>query len=104
MVELVWTKSALKDLDCIAEYIAAGSPVYAPVFVGKIVESVELVRDFPYMGRSVPEFEDEALREIIFQNYRVIYKIKYDRIGILAVWHSSMDLDHGKDEKTWDFT
>lgn len=104
MSEIVWTIGAVKDLEYIEAYIAGGSPEYAPVFVHKIAETVEMLDDFPQIGRIVPEFDDASLREIIFQNYRIIYKINNERIGIIAVWHSYMDLTAGKESRTWDFT
>jgi len=104
LAELVWTLDAIRDLDRIGEYIEHDSPAYAAVFVRKIVEAVENVRDFPRIGRIVPEFGDESLREVIFQNYRLIYRIAGDRAGVLAVWHSAMDVTRAAQRRRWDFT
>lgn len=48
----------------------------------------------PLIGRIIPEFQDVNLREIIFQNYWIIYRIKRDiDIEILTVIHSARDFE-----------
>jgi len=44
---------------------------------------------FPMSGRKVPEYELENIREIIEKPYRIIYRIRKDRIDILAVMHGA---------------
>ncbi len=44
------------------------------------------------IGRIVPEFNNEILREIIYKDYRIVYKIlKEENIEILAVYHGAKD-------------
>lgn len=50
------------------------------------------LRDFPESGRMIPEADDQTLREIIVQGYRVMYRLDVDRVLILAVMHGSRDL------------
>lgn len=104
MAEIVWTTDALADLDSIVQHIARRSPEYAPVFVQKVVDAVERLGDFPRLGRVAPEFNDRSLREIIFQNYRIIYKIQGEIIAIIAVWHGAVDLRRRITSRPWDFT
>jgi plasmid stabilization system protein ParE len=40
----------------------------------------------------IPEVENQALREIIVQGYRVMYRMEADHVLILAVMHGSRDL------------
>jgi hypothetical protein len=42
------------------------------------------------MGRRVPEFDD--LRELIFENYRIVYSFEETVVTILAVYRSTMDV------------
>jgi len=44
-------------------------------------------------GRAVPEFHVGQLREVFDYPYRIIYRIRPDRIDIIAVVHMSRDLD-----------
>ena len=44
------------------------------------------------MGRLVPEAKRNDVRELIFQNYRIMYLVKTDHIYVVAVIHGSRDL------------
>lgn len=89
MVRIEWTNPALVDLKEIYEFIKRDSKSYAQHFINKIYDKVQYLKDFPKMGRVVPERNDPNLREIIFQNYRIIYRIKTDFIEVLTVLHGS---------------
>lgn len=46
------------------------------------------LRTMPHIGRIVPELVNYDFREIIYQNYRVVYRIvSNEDIEILAVLH-----------------
>lgn len=40
----------------------------------------------------MPNHDDENLRELIVYPYRLIYRIKTNRIGIIAVFHGAREL------------
>ena len=62
---------------------------YARIFVQRVIVIVESIPNFPNIGRIVPEYQKKDLRERIFQNYRIIYRIKPEAIEIVAVIHSA---------------
>lgn len=88
-VKIEWSPKSIKNLEEIAEYISQDSPLYAPVFIQKIINSVERLIDFPLSGRIVPEFNKDSIREIIFHNYRIVYRLKESYIEIVLVTHGS---------------
>jgi toxin ParE1/3/4 len=93
MVEIIWTISALHDLEQIHNYISEDSKFYADRFVRKLVERVDILEKLPMAGRMVPEKEDETIRELIEGNYRIFYKVgENDRVYILRVHHSARNL------------
>jgi plasmid stabilization system protein ParE len=49
---------------------------------------------FPRLGRVVPEFEAEGFRELIFENYRIVYAIEADTVTIYSVLHTSIDVSN----------
>ena len=53
------------------------------------------------MGRMVPEAEEENVRELLFHNYRIIYRVETDGILILTVIHGARDLSR-KRYKPWE--
>lgn len=86
-----WTETAEKQLDAIYSYIALNSPEYAQRMIDRITNRSWQIREFPYPGRKVLEFDSDNLREIFENPYRIIYLIKPVRIDILALIHISMD-------------
>ena len=90
MVKVVWTDNAIHDLDDIGEYIAKDSERYAKVVIQNLFESADILESHPKAGRVVPEFNIKNLRELIRENYRIVYRIvDIYRIDILTVHHSS---------------
>ena len=100
-MKLEWTEPALSDLESIRDYIMKDSEYYANRFVERIIEAVESLEKFPEMGRMVPEAEEENIRELLFQNYRIIYRVETDSILILTIIHGARDLSR-KIYKPWD--
>lgn len=92
-VKIRWSLNSFNDLEKIAEYISQDSPYYAPIFVKKIIGSVDRLSEFPNSGRVVPEFNNPQTREIIFHNYRIIYRLREDYIEISDVLHSARLLE-----------
>lgn len=66
--QIVWSPEALADVEAIASYIARDSAVYAQAVVEKILETARHVREFPFMGRIVPELGQETIRERLVFN------------------------------------
>ncbi len=96
-----WSDSARGDLDNLMCYISRDSVFYAKRFGEKVVLATRRLRDFPESGRMIPEVDDQAMREIIVQGYRVMYRLEADRVLILAVMHGSRDLS-GQEKKLWE--
>ena len=58
----------------------------------KLINRVDQLENFPKSGRSVLEFSSETIRELIEGNYRIVYKINPDHIGVVRVHHSARQL------------
>jgi toxin ParE1/3/4 len=95
MVKIIWTDSAIQDLDDIGNYIAKDSPRYAEVTIERLFYSVDILENFPSAGKMVPEFENESIREIIRGNYRIVYHIvDSSRIDIITVHNCARLLEN----------
>lgn len=75
MVKVVWTDSAILDLNDIGEYIAKVSERYAQITIDQLFNSVDILEEFPFSGKMVPEYENEKMRELIRINFRIVYYI-----------------------------
>ena len=91
-MKLIWTDPSIADLRAIRDYIARDSDYYAADLVEQLVLSVERLLRFPKLGRVVPEAQDQNIRELFQQGYRIIYRIAGERIEILTIVHGSRDL------------
>ena len=96
MVEIEWSESAKNDFQNIANYISQDSPRYSEYFIKGVLEKIDFLRDFPKMGRKVPESDDQNDRELIFQRYRIIYNISHEKITIEMIIHGSRQLKFDK--------
>lgn len=89
---VIWHPEAFEDIEGIASHIAIDSPAYASAFVQKIVSRAHELRQFPFRGRAVPEWDDEAVREVYVGNYRLIYLVRENHVRILTVIHGAQQL------------
>jgi toxin ParE1/3/4 len=89
-----WSPLAISHFEGICCYIAKDSKYYALIFARKIDSIVKSIPQFPKAGRIVPEYNDENLREKIYENYRIVYRIKEEFIEIVAICHGSRLLEN----------
>lgn len=73
MVRIIWSPDAASDLEAICDFIAKDSEYYARVFAQGLINTIERLLLFPESGRIVPEYNLKDIREIIYQNYRIVY-------------------------------
>lgn len=92
MAILVWSETSKNNLKEIYSYIAQDSRYYANSLINKINKSAKKLKYYPEIGRVVPEYQNVKIREIVFQNYRIIYQKSEKKIIILTVFHTSRDL------------
>ena len=84
------SSSAKMDLAEIVRYIADDNPKAARDWFNAIQDAIKTLSSFSKLGRIVPEYSDDTIREIIKGQYRIVYKINVDKksICIIAVHHS----------------
>ena len=90
MARITWSLRAIENLDEICNYIAKNSPGAAENLAKQVKARVESLGSSPYIGRVVAEQKnsvDRNLREIIVENYRIVYYLKEDALEIITVFH-----------------
>jgi toxin ParE1/3/4 len=92
-VTVIWSPLALERVADIATWIAEERPAAAARTVEDLFAAVDRLSHFPDSGRQVPEFDRPDLREIIYRQYRIVYRIAADHIAVLTVRHSLQLLD-----------
>ncbi|MFC1849546.1 type II toxin-antitoxin system RelE/ParE family toxin [candidate division CSSED10-310 bacterium] len=91
MAKIIWSPTALTDVNAIAEYISRDSPEHASLFIERLLEQTSRLADFPHSGRVIKEINDDNSREIIYGSYRIMYLIKDDEIWITGIVHGARD-------------
>lgn len=89
---LLWTDRAKAHLRDVLDYIAFDNRGAAKALAQRIIEGTRRLKDFPQMGRVLPEFETLPFRELILPPCRVIYLVRGTRILVVAVIRSERQL------------
>jgi len=88
-VKVFVANSAYRDLEDIKEhYKDEGVPHVGKQFVTAIIKHAQSLTDNPDIGRVVPEFGEEKIRELIHSPFRVVYLREFDSIHLIRVWRS----------------
>lgn len=94
MAQVIWSPQALADVEAIGDFLAREAPRYAQMISDGIFDAVERLEVFPRSGRKVPEIDDDAMREILYRGYRILYVLSGlegdEEVKVLTVFHSSM--------------
>lgn len=78
MAELRLSRRASDEIYEEAERLGASSPAYARAFIDTIFAKADLLRQFPELGRMVPEYGNPAIRELFHRHYRIFYFVSDD--------------------------
>ena len=88
-MEITFALSAISDLENIKDYYAEqGVPQIGKKFLADIVIHIQTLSDYPDIGRIVPEFSKDYIRELIHPPFRVVYLREQYGIQIIRVWRS----------------
>jgi plasmid stabilization system protein ParE len=86
-----WLRTALRNLDEEAAFIAVDDPTAARLVVVRVLEAVTQLADQPGLGRPgrVPGTKELVVAKT---RYVVPYRVKRDAVEILRVFHTSRRL------------
>ena len=88
-MKILVSESAFTDLEEIIEYYTEQDiPNVGTEIVSTIIEHIQVLLRHPEIGRKVPEFNDEYIREIIHPPYRIVYLREIKTVQIIRVWRS----------------
>ena len=81
--------SAYSDLENIEYYYEEeGVPHVGRNFINEIIKHVQALIDNPDIGRVVPEFGEDKIRELIHRPFRIVYLRERNSIHVIRVWRS----------------
>lgn len=87
-MNVIWTRPAARDLEAIQDYIARDNPVAANRLAQTVRQRVRSLADYPNIGR---QGRVGGTRELVIGGtpYIVPYRVRGDRVEILAVFHGA---------------
>ena len=91
-MKIIWSPLAIDRATEIAEYISFDNPTAARNWIDTIFEKVKTLETSSKIGRIVPKIERKEIREIIYGNYRIIYRIEKSSISVLTIRHGKQIL------------
>ena len=88
---VILTEQSQHDLREIVVFIARDSSDRARRFGNELIDQALSIGNFPEMGRTVPEFGDPSVREIIHGSYRIVYELFHEpnAVFVLRFWHGA---------------
>lgn len=86
-MRVYWTAEARIRLSEIEAYIAKESPMNASEVVARLVLRSRDLVVFPNLGRSIPEYPQTNLRELLHRPFRLVYRVTAEQVEIMTVMH-----------------
>jgi toxin ParE1/3/4 len=89
VAQVVWTRRALRDLDQIWVYIDQFNPLAAQRMASRLRAAGESLAHFPLRARGTARFREL----VIVRPYLIRYRVKGERVEILAIRHGAQQPD-----------
>jgi plasmid stabilization system protein ParE len=93
MARVVWTFAALDDLEEAVTYIERNAPIAASRFLEKVLARARALERSPHLGGFMEEDKSHTFRQLLYGNYRIIYRYAGDTVRIVAFMHAARLLD-----------
>jgi plasmid stabilization system protein ParE len=91
-MKIIWSPLAIDRTSEIVEYIAMDKPSAADKWINTLFSKVKQLDSSPKSGRVVPEIGNDQFRELIYGNYRIIYRVEKKQVSILTIRHGKQIL------------
>jgi toxin ParE1/3/4 len=94
MAKVVWTQTALKQLERIVKFIAEERSSLVARTVGeRLIGKTEQLEQFPKMGtlEQLLVHKKSEYRFLVVWSYKIIYRVTKSRITISRIFHTSQN-------------
>ena len=93
-----WSERARLQAREIFEYVAQERPLVAQRLVDGFIERTSLLAEFPEQGTPWGQPHRSDLRAIVFESYRIVYRIRAEEVAIFSVRHTRRQSGTAADE------
>lgn len=88
-MQVLQTSQFQNELKNILEFISKDSIKEAINFKNKLKNKIDNLLDMPFMYRKSYYFEDENIREMVFNGYVIVYRVSQD-LELLGIYKSNL--------------
>jgi plasmid stabilization system protein ParE len=96
--DVVWAESGQLALDAVLADILKDSPDGAGRVLVRALDVAGSLTTLSDRGRVVPEVGDVTLRELFVYRYRLLYRVRDERVVIVAFLHGACDFEKWRRE------
>lgn len=96
--EVVWAESGQLALDPANADVFNNSPDGAQRVLARALDVAGSLATLSDRGRVVPEVGDVTLRELFVYRYRLLYRVRDERVVIVAFRHRARDFENWRRE------
>jgi toxin ParE1/3/4 len=91
--QIVWSDPALQDLEHIYSFLRfrTRDRPSARGHVRSIVEAVAPLAAMPHLGKASAVSPERNYRELVFETYRIYYRVEARTIYVVRVWDTRRD-------------
>ncbi|MBN2895412.1 MAG: type II toxin-antitoxin system RelE/ParE family toxin [Campylobacterales bacterium] len=83
-MKIEFLPSFVHRLEGFIEIIAEDKPAAARKFHKEIMTACQEIQNFPYKHRKSIYFDDDQIRDLVYQGFVIIYKIDRETIRVFA--------------------
>jgi len=92
MAQIVWSETALQELDNVADFIALDNPGAANRLVRKVFKQIDLLEDFPEMCPVPHDLRNSRYRHLVIRPLRIFHRIEDDIVFIVYIMRSDRNV------------
>lgn len=92
MAQVIWSNTALDDLELILDYIALENNSAAKDLAKAVFAKTDALIEHPCCGKTIEELADLDYRQILVNPMRIIYRLCGDKVQIYHVVRQEREL------------
>lgn len=90
---VIWAETAINHITQFIDDAKSGTEQTAKKYIEKLIDYVEILNEMPNIGKTfASKVHKYELRQLLYKKHRIIYYLNNDRVVILAVIHTRLDV------------
>lgn len=90
---VIWAETAINHITQFIDDAKSGTEQTAKKYIEKLIDYVEILNEMPNIGKTFTyKIYKYELRQLLYKKHRIIYYLNNDRVVILAVIHTRLDV------------